>query len=146
MPNQSKPEVMPVTLSLTISRQFLRDVLCTAVEGGSNYWADFEKAAFENGEYVPEYIGITVIESGDEGRTPKSPRYRVGLGEMASGMVRLIQGGMHDAGQSPGTGDCAPSYRAELMHAILVDDAGHVDADLADLVLQAATLKCIRYG
>lgn len=146
MPNQSKPEVMPVTLSLTISRQFLMDVLCTAVEGGSNYWADFEKAAFENGEHGRQYISVTAVECCDELCTPTSPRYPVDLGALASGMVRLIQGGMHDEGQSAGTGDCAPSYRAELMHAILVDDAGHVDADLADLVLQAATLKCIRYG
>lgn len=146
MSEQSKPEVMPVALSLTISRQFLMDVLCTAVEGGSNYWAAFEKAGHEKGEHGRQYVTITVIECCDELCTPTSPRYPVDLGALAAGMVRLIQGGMHDEGQSPGTGDCAPSYRAELLHAILADDAGHVDANLADLALQAATLKCIRYG
>lgn len=146
MSTQPKPEVMPVTLSLTISRQFLKDVLCTAAQGGSNYWAQFEKAIYERGEHYPEYVAVVVVECCDEEETPESPRYPVGLGALASGMVRLIQGGMHDEGQHPGTGDCAPSYRAELLHAILTDDAGQVDANLADLVLQAATLKCIRYG
>lgn len=133
-----------ITLTLEPSAQFLRDVLCTAVEGGSNYWARFKVLNRVQGEHVEEYDRVRVMEYGDDDKAQS--QHDIGLPELAEGLRRALAGNM-------GTGadheNVAASYRADLFAALISEpggDAANVDANLADIVLQAAALGCIVYG
>lgn len=114
-----------ITVSLTVSDQFLRDVLCTAIEGGSNYWAIFRSKDIIEGEYTHEYTAATVCGTG-ETRDDFKPK-RIGLPELREGVRVMLE-----------RGKCAPSYRETLLRAVIEDDAGNCDADLSDLILQSA--------
>lgn len=147
-------------LNLTPSDQFLRDVMETAVHHGCGYWASFKVVRYDrvqDGELNPDgsanFVGelshVAVAEhDGDE--TPQDSKWiSVNLCTLSKGVAKLLAGGMFDPevpGHKPGSGDAATRYRADLFKAILDDDAGQVDAELADLVMQAAALGCIRYG
>lgn len=131
-----------ITVTLDVKDQFLRDVLCTAVEGGSNYWAHFRSVKRFKGEYGLEWEVVTVYEVGDSDAS-HTAKHVVGLPELREGVRRVIMGDMTDKASHA---NCHPSNGATLLQAVVTDDAGNVDADLADLVLQAACFGHIVYG
>lgn len=141
-----------ITIKATITDQFCRDVLCTAVEGGSNYWAGFRTLGTYYNEAIDydEYATVAVHEWHDpDGDNDDFTEYTIGLIELRAGIARLINGGMLDKdipGRKPGQDDAHLDYRMQVLRAVINDDAGEVDADLADLILQASALSCIRYG
>jgi hypothetical protein len=135
---------MSIALTLVPSDQFLRDVLCTAVEGGSNYWADFITTETVQGTYVTEHQRVTVRECGDEDTIVSEKS--VGLPELREGVRRVLQGDMTDKADHA---QVSPDLRAGLYKALISEDggdAGQVDANLADCIMQAAALGRIVYG
>lgn len=132
-----------ITIKATITDQFCRDVLCTAIEGGSNYWASFKVLKRIKGQYCEEYEIVRVMEMDVDGSGGEIARFTVDPQTIREGIARLVNGGMHDGRHSS---DAHPDYRADVMRAVMSDDAGQIDANLADLILQASALSCIRYG
>jgi hypothetical protein len=133
-----------IAVTLKPSAQFLRDVLCTAVEGGSNYWAQFHTLATHQGEHGSEYERVRVFEFGDDDESQS--QHDIGLRELAQGVRRVLEGDMTDKADHA---QVAPRIRAALFQALISEpggDAGQVDADIADCILQAAALGRIVYG
>jgi len=120
-----------VMINLPVRRQTLRDLLCTAVEGGSNYWATFSNAEqTESLDYIK--VKVTENESSREG-TPRVNRY-ITADDLASGLSRLGQAAANDDG----------TFQAAGKH--LADALGDHDATTADVVLQMTIFGELIYG
>jgi hypothetical protein len=120
-----------VAVTLEISDHFLRDVLCTAVEGGSDYWANFKVL-----ERVQDgaYSRVRVFECDEDGGTVA--RFDVGTVELRRGLGVLLE-----------RGDCHADTKSTFLAAVLADDASDIDADCADALLQCTVFDGeLRYG
>ena len=115
-----------VTFPVTVRRQLLLDLLCTAVEGGSGYWAEFSEA-----ERTPDldYLSVRVTEL--EASSSDKPRVNriVKAEELATGLARLSQATFETAWQ-------------HLADAL----SENGDAITADVVLQMTVLGELVYG
>jgi hypothetical protein len=121
--------------------EFLSDVLSTALEGGVNYWSvacDIEREGdYPKGDWY--YTGVTLFEDadGDKHCSQKDEEcqgHRVDL----DGVARAVAALSHD-----------PKWRHHklLAEASREKDAGNVDSDVADDVVQFAALGgSIVYG
>lgn len=111
-----------------ISDQFAADVICTAVEGGINYWAVVLKW---DGE------GSALVEDHDK-KTGPEVAWPVTINK------DLIQKGIDLLSEGKIT------LNTDTLGSILVgatmDDAGDVDAEAADAIVQAAIFGDIVYG
>jgi hypothetical protein len=119
---------------------FLASVLSTAVEGGISYWASAKPGTYkwgsENGPHTfgdAHYASITIRED-DDGQT--GPWRHVSEATIAQGIARVKR----------------PDFRinTQLLGDILTgdrnNDAGEIDADGADVIVQAALFGKIVYG
>lgn len=126
------PTASNVTHALTITRQvseqLLADLLVTAAEGGSNYWASFTEPRPAGGEYV----SVHVTEHAPHSRTPRVSR-RVGVLDMLEGLRNLSRA----VGRSG-----FPAAVKHLNDALEED----YDATTADVVLQMALFDEVIYG
>jgi hypothetical protein len=117
----TEPRLM---LNVPVSRQLLMDLLCTAVEGGSNYWA-----AFRSIERTTDldYLRVRVIEleaSGDQ-RVDRV----VAAEDLRLGLERLAAATFASAGKHFGDAICENG-----------------DAITADVVLQMTVFGDVVYG
>ena len=125
--------------NLTEREQFLSDVLTTAVEGGINYWAAVSKYHFTdvNGNDVP--ATVTVHEMDDELGGYKEPGVPITTKEIGRAISRIMD--TKDEIKYLGN-----HQRGEIFTASMDNDAGDIDADLADTVMQIAVLGEVVYG
>ncbi|MNK49868.1 hypothetical protein D3C87_687330 [compost metagenome] len=136
------PTPNAIDLTLAPSDQFLRDVLTTACEGGSNYWAGVKCLDTVEGPYGREWARVRVWDCEDD----DSDRFEVGYDELRDGIRRILAGDMTDKASHA---QVANHYRAALFLALVSEpggDSGNVDGDLADCILQCAAMGCIVYG
>ena len=110
-----------IKLEFEISNELLDDTIITAAEGAINYWA------------VVEYGGrvITDVYEGEELREP------VILSR------DLIQKGIEFALSG---NYCNDRIRGYIMNAVVDNDACHIDADAADVIVQLAVFKGLVYA
>ena len=128
------PVTLTVTVTAEITPQFLFDVFITACEGGVNYWTDIANYHWRNdrdGSDDLEGFSALLLDwnSGE--------KHSVDFGVIATGLERIAAGGIAYLNE--------PSRQA-IVNAILTDDAGEIDATLADLVVQAGLFDQIVYG
>ena len=133
---------MDTTTKLTPREQFLRDILCTAVEGGTNYWAQVDQIRRDG--YRPDarvgdpgfgdwtYIGYTLHDVEGDGE-----EYVVTVETVKRGLKLLTQ-------------DTKIGLRKDLRAAVMVanisNDAGEIDSEAADCIIQAGIFGEIVYG
>jgi hypothetical protein len=111
--------------------QFLNDLVVTALEGGSNYWAEFKGVTLEENGYV---LPFHVRPQGDDG-----------VGEW----VLVTQEKLHDAVCRVLDGRAAPvgrDIRAQFVGYPHDLDSTNMDAEGADVVLQVLTMGAIVFG
>ena len=108
---------------LTFSDQFVSDVMTTAVEEGMDYWADFDVIVRDTNRNVVAFAGEA-------------------LGD--SDMFFDIKG--EDIVHAFGLIVSDERYDIELRQAILEQDAGMIDVDYADIIVQVAAFGEIVYG
>lgn len=132
-----------INVKLELQDQFLRDVLSTAVWYGSSYWAGFESPVAHNqeGQSYTDYQSITVNDLGDDEEAKAT--YDIDLAKVAEGIERLI-GRNFNSGESHAIPHV--SHSAAMLRAASLGDAGNVDENLADIVLQLACFGHIVYG
>lgn len=116
--------------------EFLSDVIITAIESGHDgvaYWADVK--GYNNAD--ESNVQATIVDRD----APERGEYVVTVDTIASGIRRILQ----DAKDG---GDCCISdRRTELLkEADRENDGSNVDADIAELIVQAGTLGRIVYG
>lgn len=119
----------------TPSDEFLRDVAITAVECGVDYWAVVEGYRWldDDGTELP-FPKASIIEL-DDGGSPVAV-HALTKDAVLRGINALLSGSVN----------VNPLLVAELRDAIEGDDAGMVDAEMADCVVQAALFNEIVYG
>lgn len=111
--------------------QFLEDVMVTAVEGGIGYWCQIESWS-EAATKGRTEVKIVALAEDDETVLP----IIVNLDDLARGIgiLRRDETNTHE------------SYVKQIMEASRENDAGEIDAELADLIFQAAALGDTIYG
>lgn len=114
--------VMPVQIDV----QRLRDLLVSAVEGGSNYWARFK--ALERSDDL-DYLKVEVFEVESHKDDGPGVRRTVTPEELVEGLKLLAQGPF-------------PAARQHLTNFLEEND----DAETADVVLQLTVFGELIYG
>lgn len=112
-----------LNLTFTIKRQVLVDLLVTAVEGGSNYWAGFSNIS-PNGESY-DRVRVTDFEDNSKDRGEFS------ADDLLVGLQRLAAD--------------PPPFESALKHLTDVIREDY-DADTADVVLQMSIFGEVVYG
>jgi hypothetical protein len=130
-------------------KQFLADIITTAVEGGTGYWAQVSQ--YQYGDYsgifdgkLSVYTGkrqgddtrATLHEMNDDETGYKDEGLDLDFDAVARGLGKIKRGeiGINDR------------LRAMIMVADAENDAGNIDADAADVIAQVALLGEIVYG
>jgi hypothetical protein len=119
---------MKITIDLEVNDQMCSDILTTAVEGGSSYWAIGRKCV-RNAERSVTYIEVADAED--------SPRewHPVSLETVRAGIQRLL------------SRDVEYGNRDGLFADLMMDELGvRTDAGDADCVVQAGIFGKIVYG
>lgn len=116
-----------LVVRLTVSPQFTSDVVTTAVEGGIYYWAEVTHYRWLD---VP-HAYATVTERDEPKRTAVLNRETI-----MAGIVRVLDPAF----------SVREDLRGILARALALDDAGDVDVEIADVIVQAAVLGEIVYG
>lgn len=123
---------MPRTLS-TARATFLQDVLVAAVEGGTGYWA--QVSGYRWSDDNPETGQATFHVLDDDG-IASGDRHLVNLETIATGISRIVQNDVQ----------VRADLRAVIAEASRENDGGLVDADAADVIVQAALFGQVVYG
>ncbi|MFN8758834.1 MAG: hypothetical protein ACK5XA_08500 [Tagaea sp.] len=119
---------MPITITVshTVSDQTIRDIKTTAAEGGIDYWSEIEKYDFDAG--VLKVITDDPIE-GDGDKV-----YDVTDDVIKLGIERALA-------ESKGR-----DWESAIRRGVAADDAGEIDAEAADVIVQLGLFGEIVYG
>ena len=136
-----------LAFNVEVPRQLLADLLCTAVEGGSNYWAEF-RATKRTADLDYLQVKMTEREASREGQ-PRVNRY-IDLQDLATGLQRLAAAALAYA---RATGEDTDDWLAKK-HKGFQTAGEHLgdalaergDAITADVVLQMAVFGEVIYG
>ncbi|HEY3434264.1 MAG TPA: hypothetical protein VGK41_01290 [Solirubrobacterales bacterium] len=129
-----------IHLSVTLSPEWVDSVLCTAIESATYGWFDWTDIdAPRGGDYqLPIYRAATCTEHDPDEGTPVegAQPVLVNAAKLAEGVQKILDG----------TVKLSSQHVRDLFQSVTRDDAGMVDADLADCIIQAAVLGELRYG
>lgn len=139
-------------MARTLERtQFLGDIITTAVEGGTGYWAQvsqyqwldtftfeqpFGKVMVVVGERQGDHTRATLHEMKDDEDGYKAEGLDLTLDAVAVGIHRIVTGKV----------PINATLRQTIARASRENDAGDIDADGADAIAQAALLGELVYG
>ena len=122
--------------------EFLTDILITAVEGGIGYWSVGDGSTYE-WEGPAEGRGFTILEWADEdpGVDGVSLPIRITLDDVARGVDVVVRG-------ESGVADSYVSLvaNANRLNDSCPDHGGDIDADVADVIVQAAVFGDVIFG
>lgn len=130
---------MTTTTQMTDREQFLSDVLTTAVEGGINYWAAVSEYKWcdENDNNIP--ASVRVHELDDTTGEYMEPGVFITTKEIGRAIARIMD--VNDEIKHLGN-----HVRKDVFAASMENDAGDIDADIADVIMQIAVLGEVTYG
>lgn len=111
----------------TEREQYLDDIIIAAVEGGIGYWSIGR--GYKWSEDGPTTVEIMEEEEGSTWHLVDRSAIRKGIGLVLSGDMKVHE-----------------SYADTLRRAERHNDAGEIDAELADIIVQAAILGDVVYG
>jgi len=124
--------------------EFLGDIICTALEGGIGYWSAALQYQYSYDGDISVYCGkrqgdkarATIQELSEDGESFDGPVYEITLDAIASGIGKILRG---EIGVNQ-------RIKSNIYLANSENDAGYIDADDADVIVQAAVLGELRYG
>lgn len=122
-----------ITVTLPVSAEFVHDVFVTAVEGGI-FWAYIDQYHWSDGDRNPDLFGFFAVITDAEDATAK---FRVDASVIAAGLRRIAAGPVEHLGEG---------LRANIVKATIAGDAGEIDADDADTVVQIGLFGKVIYG
>lgn len=120
-----------VRISIEVKRELLKDLLTTAVEGGSNYWADFGKVKRDS-DHCVESVRLSINDG-------SAARRDVSLQTMSTGLERLAKCATT---ARYANGNAFPAAAKHLADALSEDG----DATTADVVLQMGLFNEVQFG
>lgn len=116
-------------MTTTPRDEFLTDVLITAVEGGIGYWADdITDYCYDDDDASRRGATLVCHDEDVYG-------FRLTLGLIEDGIKLIADPALQ----------IASDYRREIAQASTDNDAGDIDAGLADCIVQAAVFGSIVY-
>lgn len=115
--------------------QFLADIITTAVEGGIYYWAEVSDCTWDFDNPGVAFVRVYCIE--DDDLTPPEG-VPVGIEKIAKAIARILDPEVPT--------DLSATNVKMIRDASKENDAGDVDADLADCIMQVAVLGDVIYG
>lgn len=123
---------MPESVAKTSREEFLDDVTITAIEGGIGYWSVCHSYKWDD---EPEVTAV--IQEFDEGTgEPYGDKITVNRALIRKGIKQVISGeaGVHE------------SMVKLIAGASAANDGCDIDADAADVIVQAAIFGELVYG
>jgi hypothetical protein len=123
---------MPETQTKTDREEFLDDVIVTAIEGGIGYWSVCHSYKWKDQPAV-----TAVIQEWDEWEDKA-------IGDKITVDRALIRKGIKQV--LSGEADVAASMVKIIAGANATNDGGDIDADAADVIVQAAIFGTLTYG
>lgn len=134
-----------ITVQLPVTDELCASILCTALEGGTGYWAaadkierrdvPAERRAYE-GEFEYVSVELSDTEAQDEDDEPAFPPQVVDYAAIRRGLQRVI------AGEVKVRRDLVAACQASVTGG----DGGDIDADAADVIVQAAMFGELVFG
>lgn len=128
----------------TERQRFLGDIITGAVEGGTGYWAQVSQYQYEMDGEISVSVGK---REGDEPRATLHVMLDDESGYEEDGKALTFQ--VVEAGIAlivDGKVGVNTMLRRAIMHASIDSDAGQIDAEGADVIVQAGLLGSIVYG
>lgn len=116
---------VPVTIELHLTDEFVRDVYVNAIEGGINYWASVGEYWHSN----PDPAKVYALVEERDGDAPLE--HRITLDTVVDGIKAVL---------------AKPQLRTGLVAHIMALDAGEIDADDADVIVQLGLFEEVVYG
>lgn len=110
----------------------LADIIIGAVEGGTGYWASVSGYKWSDEEPATTRATLHVLDPDDDDDGP----HAVTIETVATGLARIL---------APGFGINA-RLRETIAQADRENDAGYIDADGADAIVQAGIFGEVVYG
>lgn len=123
-----------MTFISTERDRFYADILIGAVEGGTGYWAAV--SGYHWSDEKPATTRATLHELNDEGTAFDGPAHDVTVETVRRGVNAVISGDVHVNAQ----------LRNTIRDAAEELDGGEIDAEAADVIVQAGALGEVRYG
>lgn len=123
---------MSTEIDMDSREYFLNCIVTTAIEGGTGYWAVVHK-------YEPSDMedGYAIIQQFDEATDePFGDQYRLDCPAVEKAIADILYGRVKTGMRTV----------MDIAWANACNDAGDIDADLADVIAQAATLGEVVYG
>lgn len=123
-----------------ITSGLCEDVLCTAFEGGIDYWIEGLSARRErrdNDFSGFAYVGGTITPA-DEDRGPME----ITIDLVAAGIAKILEKGCAEKEVLI----LGPKRYGYLLGSVVDDDASMIDADIADVIVQVALFGEVVYG
>lgn len=118
---------LKVEIERELSQEFISDIICTAFEGGINYWCNTADPTVVD----KQYVSAVLYDAEDENKAHTLT---------SEAMVEAIKGIME------GTYQCRSDIREAITKGIIDLDGGYIDADGADVIVQFAVFKELVYG
>lgn len=146
-----------INIAIEISDSLCASILCSAIEGGTGYWAmlddinrapcdenfeniDFEKATMDDVQwpwvYVCALFADTEHDPDDEESEPAFAEEVVTYDTLRKGIERIL---------SPGA-DIGPKLRGYVLAGATDNDGGQIDADAADAIVQFGMFGKLVFG
>jgi hypothetical protein len=119
-----------ITVACQVSLQTLADIIVTAVEGGIDYWSQIVVYKWTEG---PEHTMADIIEIGDG---DENKPHHIDCETIQRGITRILNGNV----------GIRSDLHEQVSRGVREDDAGHVDADGADCIVQAGLFSELVYG
>ena len=123
---------MPETQTKTEREDFLDCVTITAIEGGIGYWSVCHSYKWKD---QPEVTALIQEFDEDEGRVT-GPMITVNRALIRKGIKQVLSG----------EADVHKSMVKLIAAADRTNDGGDIDADAADVIVQAAVFGTLTYG
>lgn len=149
---KKQPVAHTIAVNLPLSASFIADIMMTAFE--SHYeWFDihFNKCdampASEECDYArPLRLRVEQIDCDDTGNVIKT--FSIGHADIADAIRRVLLNDMYKDGAPIRESHAlvGEHARAAIFRAVIEQDAGDIDKDYADIIIQVATLGHIIYG
>lgn len=114
--------------------EFLSDILITAVEGGTGYWA--QASNYNHTPAANAHVTLHEFEEDDNG---VNPQHEVDLDTIEKGLKLYLNWLLKVYGE----------WSMELIskqHEVINNDAGEFDAEVADVIVQFAIFGEIKYA
>lgn len=119
-----------------VRKEFFFDIFVTALEGGIDYWACASEYHWGNdGEYDLDGFYALVSDSEEDDTFPDNSRIDISI--ISKGLNKII---------NDDTVKINSEIRRTIRQASIANDAGLIDADAADCIIQVGLLGELVFG